>query len=150
MFKAFEILDIAVKLEKNAEKIYRHQQQEMNDDALRELMQWVADEEKRHKEWFTNLQKQIQINEEDAIIKEMSDVLLKDFVGKAAFSLEDAEFDKIKNIKDLVAVFIEFENDTILFYELIRSFVTDEEAIAKLDQIILEEKQHIKRFEAFL
>ena len=150
MFKAYEILDIAIKLEKNAEEIYRTHQHELGNEELQALMTWMADEELKHKQWFTNLKSQIQTSEEDAILREMSEELLKDFIGKASFSLEDADFKKIKNIKELVKIFIEFENDTILFYELIQSFVSDDETLEKLDQIILEEKQHIKQFEAFL
>ena len=150
MFKAYEILDIAIKLEKNAEEIYRSSQELLNDEELKVLIVWMADEERRHKEWFSNLKKQLSVDDEDAILKEMSEELLKDFIGKASFSLEDANFSEIKDLKALISTFIEFENDTILFYELIQSFVSDDETTEKIDQIILEEKQHIRKLETFL
>ena len=150
MFKAYEIIDIAIKLEKNAEEIYRIHQSQLKNDQLQALMIWMADEELKHKEWFSNLKNQIQMDEEEAIIREISEELLTDFIGKASFSLEEVDFLKIKDIKGLVNTFIEFENDTILFYELIQSFVSDDDTLKKIDQIILEEKQHINKLENFL
>ena len=55
--------------------------------------------------------------------------------------LEDEDFLKIKDIKGLIIALIEFKNDTILFYELIQSSVSDDDTIEKIDQIILEEQQ---------
>ena len=45
---------------------------------------------------------------------------------------------------------MEFEKDTVLFYQLIRSAVTDQETLTLLDRIISEENRHAERLKTFL
>ena len=150
MFKAYEILDIAVRLEKNAEAAYRSKKDQLRNKELTALLTWMADEEQRHAKWFADLKKRVRENEEDLLIKEMSGALLTDFMGKAAFSLDEADFSGIRTTDDLVRTFIGFEHDTILFYEVLEPFVTDEEALKHLELIVEEEKSHIRKLEALL
>jgi rubrerythrin len=44
----------------------------------------------------------------------------------------------------LIELAIEHEKDTIIFYQMIQSFVDDPEIAKELDEIIAEEEQHIK------
>jgi rubrerythrin len=150
MFTSYEILDIAIRLENNAEALYRSKAHEPGNPALRQRMIWMADEEKNHARWFENLKKRVQISEEDALIRDMSEELLTDFLGKASFSLEDAVFPEMTTLDELAETFIEFEKDTILFYELLQSFITESESLEYLNVIIEEEKKHIKTFQGFL
>jgi rubrerythrin len=50
----------------------------------------------------------------------------------------------------LIGVFIEFENDTILLYEMLESLITDEETAEKLSLIIGEERTHISELQELL
>jgi len=43
-----------------------------------------------------------------------------------------------------------FEKDTVIFYEMMGSFVQEDAALAKLDQIIQEENRHIRVLSEFL
>lgn len=43
---------------------------------------------------------------------------------------------------------IDFEKDTILFYELMKTFVKEKASQSTLNQIISEEKKHIQKLEA--
>ena len=52
MFSIREILGLAEKLEKNGERFYRESQRRFSDPSLNALLQWLADEELRHEEWF--------------------------------------------------------------------------------------------------
>ncbi|MBA3030520.1 MAG: rubrerythrin [Desulfobacteraceae bacterium] len=146
MFKTYEILDIAIQLENNAETLYRSKAREFDRSDLRELMIWMADEEKNHAQWFASLKNRVKISDEEALMREMSEDLLTDFMGKACFSLDDAVFQEIRTKSELVETFIEFEEDTILFYELLQSFITDDDTAKNLKNIIEEEKKHINTF----
>ena len=43
----------------------------------------------------------------------------------------------------MIYIFIEFEKDSILFYEMLLPFIRDEDTLAQLYKIIAEEKNHI-------
>jgi rubrerythrin len=150
MFSAYEILDIAVKLEKNGEKVYREAMGQTGDLALKELLKWMADEEVKHAEWFSELKGEVELNEDHRLIREMSGDLVSEFVGEQSFSLKDVDFSAIKDTRELIEVFIEFERDTILFYEMLESFIIDQETGEKLNRIMDEEKDHITKLQELL
>ena len=150
MFCAYEILDIAVKLEKNGEKVYREAMDQTGDLSLKELLKWMADEEVKHAEWFSELKNEVELNENHHLIREMSGDLVSEFVGEQSFSLKDVDFSAIKGTRELIEVFIEFERDTILFYEMLESFIIDEETGEELNRIIDEEKAHISELQELL
>jgi len=147
MFSAYEILDIAVKLEKNGEKVYREAMDQTGDLSLKELLKWMADEEVKHAEWFSELKSEVELNENHHLIREMSEDLVSEFVGEQSFSLKDVDFSAIKGTRELIEVFIEFERDTILFYEMLESFIIDEETGEKLNRILDEENDHISKLQ---
>jgi rubrerythrin len=150
MFSAYEILDIAVKLEKNGEKVYREAMDPTGDQSLKELLKWMAEEEIKHAEWFSELKSDVELNENHHLIREMSGDLVSDFVGDQSFSLKEVDFSAIKGTRELIEVFMEFERDTILFFEMLESFIIDEETGAKLKRIIDEEKAHISKLQELL
>jgi rubrerythrin len=53
----------------------------------------------------------------------------------------------MERIKDLFKVAIEFERDTVIFYEMIRAMIEYDETSADLNQIIEEETRHIDQFQ---
>ena len=69
---------------------------------------------------------------------------------KAKASLEDVDFAKIDQVNDMIATFIEFEKDTLLFYEMLDSFLDAEETRKTLNRIMAEENNHIKTLQELL
>jgi rubrerythrin len=53
-------------------------------------------------------------------------------------------------VESLLEVMIEFENDTVLFYQMIRTAVSDAETLKLLDTIISDEKEHADELQRFL
>jgi len=49
----------------------------------------------------------------------------------------------VENLKSLLELAIEFEKDTILFYQMLRSFIDDREVLNGLDNIVEEESRHV-------
>jgi rubrerythrin len=82
-------------------------------------------------------------------IEEMSRQVFKDLVGGQSFSLKEVDFSKVGSTHELISIFIEFEQDTVLFYELIAPFIEDEETRAHLQRVIAEENRHIGRLREF-
>lgn len=149
MFSKNELIDIAIKIEKNGEQVYLSAIEKVDDGRLRELLKWMAGEEHRHAEWLSNLKDKIEDKGPGTMFKEMGDSLIRDSIGDQAFSLREVDFSTIGNTGELIDIFVEFEKDTILFYEMMKTFVIDKDALALLDKIISEEEAHIKNAKEF-
>jgi rubrerythrin len=70
--------------------------------------------------------------------------LLQDYLGQHALSLDEVDLSHLTDTQQVLQVALEFEKDTILFYDMIRGFVTDQRALAQLEAIIQEELRHIE------
>jgi rubrerythrin len=152
MFDVNEIINLAVQIEKNAEIVYRDAAKEAANPSLVSLLHWLADEEVKHAEWFSELREKVKKIIDDPQLEDMGKAILRDALGDQTFSLKDVDFSKIEAVENLLEQAIEFESDTILFYEMIRSFVEDEDQETRdhLNMIIEEEKGHIRLLEEFL
>lgn len=150
MFNEKEIIDIAIVLEQNAENRYRSASRHTRNSALKDLLNWAANEELKHVELFQGLGKHALPNSV-ALAAEagFTDKFMDIISGNSSFSLEDVDFSKVKTISDLLAIFIEFEKDTILFYEILSTFVVDDDASMNIRRIIEEEQEHIAKIKSF-
>jgi rubrerythrin len=149
MFTVNEILDLAVQIEKNGEKVYRQAIKSIDEPGLEQLLNWMADEESNHREWFENRQTGADTGAENPFIQEMSQALFNELLGEKNFSHQDVDFDRIDDLNQLIAVFIEFEEDTVLFYEMLMPFVEEAAVREQLQAIVDEEKGHIRRLQEF-
>ena len=150
MFSIAEIIAIAVQLERNGEKTYREALEASEDTGLNDLLQWMADEERAHAEQFSQLQEKIADDEESHLVQKMSDSLVDTFIKGQTFSLEEVIFSDLKDSGELIETFIEFEKDTILFYDMLKSFILDEKIIQQLECIIQEEEIHVEKLQGLL
>ena len=148
MFTIKEIIDIAIKIEKNGEAVYRAAIEKISVPSLGPVLEWMADEEVDHAKWFSDLKEKIETHS-DLFVQEIPRQMLKDIIGEQSFSLDEIDFSKIGRVEDLIDVFIEFEKDSILFYEMLESFIQSQETRSQLHQIIAEEKRHIEKLQEF-
>ena len=150
MFTLGEIIDLAIRIEKNGENAYRKAQQVVSNPSLASMLQWLAEQEVEHEKWFTQLKEKAATVAEDPKLEEMGKAILQGVLGDQAFSIKDADFSKIEDINSLLELSVEFEKDTVLFYEMLSAFIDDEETLSQLDKIIEEEKRHVQLLEEFL
>lgn len=150
MFAIKEIIDMAIRIEKNGEAVYRSAIEKISNPALVSLLEWMADEEDCHAKWFSDLKQEVETLSKNPFIEEMSRELLNDLIGEQSFSLKEVDFSQVDSINDLIFTFIEFEEDSILFYEMLQPFIQDEDTLAQLDKIIVEENSHIERLREFI
>ena len=134
MFSAKEVLDIAIRLEKNGENVYRGAIKKLSDPNLSLLLEWMADEEARHARCFSRMQEKLTLEPPDPMAEEMGRDLLKNLLAGQSFSLEDVDFSRIDHINAMIATFIEFEKDTILFYQMLEAFIQDDLALQELNE----------------
>lgn len=149
MFTPGEVLDIAIKIEKNGESVYRNAVQKMTNPRLAAALEWMADEEAQHAQWFTELKSIVMRRSKDVFKEEMDSGSLQNLIGEQSFSLKEVDFIKVHQLNDLFEIFIEFENDGILFYEMLMPFIKDDETLETLKQIIAEEKKHIENLRSY-
>ena len=145
MFSFEEVIDMAVQIEKNGEKVYLAAIGHTDDIKLKQMLEWMAHEERHHAKWFEDLKQKSGIFGDDTSLKEMRDALVRDYLGGQTFSLKEVDFSRVKNSDELIRIFIEFEKDTILFYDLLVAFVPDEGIKEKIRKIIAEEETHVRK-----
>ena len=149
MFSLAEVYDLGVRIEKNGEKFYRDAMKQAWSTPIADMLKMLAEEEVKHVDFFVKRIDALKQKRENPFLDEMSTSMLKDILGNQTFSLNESDVSKIRSVEELVALAIEFEKDTILFYEMIGSFITDEEPHRELKEIIKEEERHVRLFESY-
>jgi len=150
LFSANEILDMAIKLEKNGETVYRNAIAKVAKPEFIALLAWMADEEVKHANFFSNLKLELETKHANPFVDEMSRELFDDLLGDKNFSLKEVDFSLVENADDLIAIFVEFEKDSIIFYKVLEPFVENPVARKQLKKIIEEENRHIKHLQEFV
>ena len=91
MFSAREIIDMAIKIERNGENYYRQAIAKVTDESLQSLFLFLADEEYEHARRFEAFKQRIKDSDEDRKLAEISGTMLQSVVGNQRFSLDDAD-----------------------------------------------------------
>ncbi|MBA4392831.1 MAG: rubrerythrin [Desulfobacca sp.] len=150
MFTLIEIIDLAIRIEKNGAMAYKKAGASVSNPSLASLLLWLTEEEANHEKWFNSLREGVDQAEEDPRLEEMGKAVLQGVLGDRAFSMEEADFSKIEDVKSLLELSLEFEKDTILFYQMLSAFLEDEKTLSRLNQIIEEENRHVEVLKEFL
>lgn len=149
MFTLAEVYDLGIRIEKNGEKFYRDALEQTWSKPIADMLRLLAEEEVKHVDFFVKRMDGLKEKRENPFLDEMGSSMLKDILGNQTFSLKDTDVSRIRSVEELVALAIEFEEDTILFYEMVGSFITDEKARGELEVIIEEEERHVRLFESY-
>lgn len=150
MFTMDDLLEIAIKMEENGEAVYNNAIKKIKNEDLKPLLEWMAKEEASHAKWFADQKNSLSLEIDEARLKEMVPQALQEMIGDKTLSLNEVNFSKIQNVSQLLETFIGFENDTILFYELLEMFIEEDKVLNGLKKIILEEKKHIETLETMM
>ncbi len=146
MFSASEILDLAIQIEENGEHFYRNAMPKFSDPALLEMLFWFAEQEKRHREFFIKMKRALPHGAEERWAEQLSGALLRGGLADHLFSMDEVDLDAIRDVKMFCRIAIGLEQDTVMFYEIIASFVTDSNTLEQLTALINEERKHIELF----
>ena len=150
MFLIGDIIELAIQIEQNAEKVYRKALKKISDPKIASVLHWLADEEVEHARWFRELKRTTQTEITDPGVAAMGKSILSDTLGSQSFSLKDADFSEIKQLADLISLAVEFEKDKVIFYKMLRPFIDDGETLDFLEKIIAEETHHIQELGALM
>ena len=143
MFTLKDVIAVAVQIENNGEEIYRRAAERNASVEMSRLLSWIADEEVRHGEWFEELGRRAAATPVEGAMEKMARIMLRSSVEGQSFSLDEADLSRVDEADRLLAMSIEFEKDTVAFYQMMQPFLQDPQPAAALERIIEEEKRHI-------
>ncbi len=149
MFSLIEIYDLAIRIERNGGQFYRKAREEVTDEDLKSVLSRLADDESKHEEFFAKKKQLVRFKPQDPEMEEAASAVLQAILGDQTFSLKEANPADIKSEEELIKLAIEFEEDTILFYEMLSPLVTRDQTLKGLEEIVQEEKRHIQELQAF-
>lgn len=149
MFTLTDICNIAIQIEQNGAETYRNASQAAKDNQLAKTLSWMAEEEVKHARWFESIQSDKILTAEQLKMEAVGRSLLVDIVKNNTFSLDSSILSETSRLSEMIEQSIEFEQDTILFYEVLLDLLDDDETREKLNLIIQEERNHIKKLEDF-
>ncbi len=150
MFTLTDIKNVAIQIEKNGEKTYREAAEKAADPDISRVLHKMADDEKRHATWLAAIPVTKEITEEQRELEAVGKTILQEMVRDKTFSLNAEQLANSADLKELFAQSLGFEKDTILFYEMLSSFIEDEEAREKFALILEEERRHCVELELLL
>lgn len=145
MFTTDDLFDIAINMEVNGGAVYRAAASRVTRTDLKEMIQWMADEENRHRKWFEEQKGKLKKDIDEQKLKEMVPDAFQEMMGEKALSLDDTDFSRITGTRELLETFIGFEEDTVMFYEMLEMFITDDSVKDGLDRILKEERNHVRQ-----
>lgn len=148
MFTITDIKNIAVQIELNGEKSYRKASLVVEDPTISATFERMADDEKNHADWFSKITSTKELTEEQREMEAVGKNLLQEMVKDRTFSMDSASLKKVENMEELLNESRGFEEDTILFYEMLSGFIEDQSTLDQLNEIIDEEKRHIQELES--
>lgn len=149
-FNAFEVFEIAEKIERNAVKFYRRAAELFDDSRTHNMFLQLAEWEAAHEQVFADMRKQLsEQGPELRTFKPENDVVFdaQSMAGLAVFGSRmdpSVELTGKESITDVLKSAVEKEKDTIIFYTGLKDFVSAEAGKDKIADIIKEEMHHIR------
>lgn len=140
-----ELVEISLSIEEAGEKFYTTAAHESGSDQVKEVLSLLADDERRHGKVFQDLlpdkeeTKGIGMEESMPYIQALVDTGIGRYLDQDAL-----EGDAGRGLESTLDFALGFEKETILFYQSL-SDLAAENAGSILDQIISEEKGHVRR-----
>ena len=147
MFTLADIRNIAIQIERNGEETYRKAGKAARNPKIAKALDWMADEERRHAQWFETIRSTRPLTQEQQERESMGRILLQDMVKGNTFLLDQRELEHAETVMEIVVRSKALEQDTIIFYEFLLSFLDDDESIRKMEIIIGEERNHVRELE---
>ena len=147
MFTFNDICNIAVQIERNGETTYRRASSATDDPEIAATLDWMADQERHHAQWFESIQSAKPMTAEQEEMEAMGKSLLQEMIKGNEFLLSQSDLEQSESIVEVLEKSKTFEQDTILFYEFLLDVIDDKESIRKMNRIIEEENNHVRELD---
>lgn len=147
MYAPNEILEMAVKIEKDGEKFYSYIAKTFKENpSKKELFSYLASQEAQHAKDFERISKEI-VEEVDPEMWAEAKPYLESIVNGRIFPSLDEMISKSKymNMNEIVDFALSIEKETIVFYDQILDTSKKPKVREILDKIIHEELGHVQK-----
>lgn len=149
IFSGKELLDIAIQIEKNGFAFYSNVGEKLEAGKARDLILWLADEEKGHIKKFEDILSTLRWEELDMTPAEQEEytLYLKALADARVFTTELKAREcaaTVRNELDAINLAIGFEKDSLLFLHAMKAMVPGEDAFA-VEELQWEEMMHLKK-----
>jgi len=145
IFRASEVLKIAVRIEKNGLAFYTEVKNKTKSFPVKEVFDYLAKEEVKHERTFEAMLDRTPDEASAESYPGESDMYLRAIAGENVFTQADAMKQlvaKAASDKEAIDLAIRFEKDSIIFFNEIKKFVPvlDGEIV---EQVIGQEREHL-------
>lgn len=147
-FSMREVIEMAIATERSGQAFYQNASRLARENSLKELFQYLAEEEEKHLKTFQNFYNTLKEKPEITPYNwEEAKLYLEALVDSKFFASPEKAINMAKEAKsELEAInsAINFEKDTLLFfYQISEMIKSQEQELVK--KIIEQEKEHIQR-----
>jgi rubrerythrin len=142
-FKASEIFQIAMKIEENGEAFYKHATGVTDNATVKDMFNFLADEEIKHKKTFEGMLSKIEDYHPPESYPGEYFTYLRAYAEGLVFAPDklQTELAKITDTGTAIEFAIQREIESILYYLEARGFVPESHK-DEIDRIINEERKH--------
>ena len=142
-FKASEILEIAMRIEENGQKLYRHAATLTGDSATKDVFAFLANEEAKHKTTFQGMLSKIEKYQPPESYPGEYFAYLRAYAEGIVFPPDrmEKELTNITDVESAVEFGVQREVESILYYLEVRNLVPEHQR-AEIDRIADEERSH--------
>ena len=143
MFKVSEVLQIAIRIEENGEKIYRQFSRTLEDSNVKAAFDYLAGEEIKHKKIFEEMMSKIEDYEPAESYPGEYSSYLRAYADNIIFTHEnlDSKLGEVKNALTAIEFAIRREIDSMLYYLEMKNFIPKSQQDS-LYKVIDEERTH--------
>lgn len=148
-FNADEVFEMGMDVEKNGEAYYRKASEKLNDPDVKEVMNWLADEENSHYQTFKELRESLPAKSTTPTVPDPEDQesLYLDALVKSRLFNNQQEAERVAASAtgeiDALKTALAFEKDTILFFMSMKDMTKENLGKDKIDWLIDEEHKHV-------
>jgi len=147
MFRASEILQMAIEIERSGLAFHQACVEAADNERVVDVFQFMVGEEKRHIEIFKALEEPLARYELPETYPGELQAYMRALIEDRVFASAEEGAEQAQatgNPFQAIATAIGFEKDSILFYEAMKQLVRPSDAEA-IDEVIGEEQTHISR-----
>jgi rubrerythrin len=147
VFKGSEVVEIAVRMERNGYKFYSGVQKKIKDKNANDIFQYLASEEKKHEALFSEMLARIGRIDPPASMKEDYELYVQGIAASHIFSDDKSAAiasESVQGIQDALNIGITFEKDSILFFREMQNYIPESQR-KTIEKIVDEEKKHLAK-----
>lgn len=150
-FNAGEVFQIAIEIEKNGYIFYQKARDKISDLDVKELFEYLASEEIKHKEKFAFLKSQLPENAKESTVWDPENeinrylkMMADTHIFRTTKEIEE-KINQIKSVTDAINFAIQFEKDSIIFFLTMQDLTEEKKGKELIGQLIKEEQKHLEK-----